>query len=139
MTLQQALKKENYMKPIKGFETLAFCEEALIIHIKQIFKEFDEDRPSKRRVRTNMVTPATGLPQFRSYMDVMEWFKTNTLNSKGKPLTFEFENEEVKISLKGKAYYNKRDTTPDLSFEENQAFLKLLFNYKHLIEKAIKG
>ncbi len=139
MTLPQALRRENYMKPIRGTEELAFSEQSLIVHIKQIFKEFEEDRPSKRRVRTNMVTPDAGLPTFRSYMDVKEWFMTNTVDQHGKPLTFTHDGEEIKISLKGKPYYSRRDGTPDLSFEENQVFLKLLFNYKYLLEAAITG
>jgi len=138
MTLAQAKDHRRWMLPVQGYpQTLAYCEDALMAHIEKIYKEFEEDRPSKRRTRTNMVTSGTEIPSFRSFMDVMAYLKTNTKNIKGNPLTFDFEGEEVKISLKGKAYYSKRDNTPDLSFEDNGRFCKLLYNYKHLLQDAM--
>ena len=139
MTLQNALREQHYMKEIRGFDEVAFSKQALIIHIKQIFKEFEEERPSKRRVQTNLVIPETGLPKFRSYMDVLEFFKTNTRDRHGNALTFEFEGKTVKVSLKGELYYSTKDGTPDMGFDDSQRFLKTLYNYKHLLEAAIKG
>ena len=113
---------------------------ALKLHIKRIFEDFEKERPSARRsVSRKLYCPPVGLPDFRSYMDVLKWIKTNTQNAKGTALTFEFEGEEVKISTHGKAYYSKRAGAPDLSFEENTAFMKLLYNFKHLILDAQKG
>ncbi len=140
MTLNQAKDNKRWMLPVQGYpQTLAYCEDALLAHIEKIYKDFEEDRPSKRRVRSNLVSGEWVIPNFRSFMDVMEWMKTNTKNKKGTALTFDFEGEEVKISLKGKAYYSKRDTTPDLSFEDNGRLFKLLYNYKHLIQNAMEG
>ena len=138
MTIKQASDPRRWMIPLQGYpQTKAYCEDALIAHIEKIYKEFEEDRPSKRRSRTNTVLNGDAIPQFRSFMDVMEYLKTHTKNKSGGALTFEFNNEEVKMSTKGKAYYSQRDNTPDLSFEDNGQLMKLLFNYRHLLTSAI--
>ncbi len=140
MTRQQAKDPRRWMCPLVGYpQDLAYSHDALIAHIDKIYDEFEADRPSKRRTRTNIVTNGDTIPEFRSFMDVMNYVKTNTLNKQGKALTFDFEGDEVKISLQGKAYYSRRDNTPDLSFEDNSRFFKLLYNYKHLMVDAYNG
>ncbi len=139
MTLSQALRKENYMKPIRGTEELAFSEQSLIILIKQIFNDFESDKPSKRRVRTNIVVTKGEIPSFRSYMDVKSWLEVNNTNKSGKPLAFKFEEETVKISSFGKPYYHDKDSMPDLTFDDCGRFYKTLYNFKFMLEDALKG
>ena len=141
MTINQALDRRNYMKPIRGFDnTLAFCEEALIQHIKNIYKDFENERPSARKkTRTNFIIPDKGVPSFRSYMDVREFLQTRTTSESGKALTFTFEDQEVKISKFGKPYFSSKNGTPDLTFDECGRFYKTLYNYKFMLEEAISA
>lgn len=140
MTEAQALREDNFMKPIRGFDNeLAFCKTALLQHIKNIYKDFEEDKPSKRRVRTNMVTPDKGLPNFRSYMDVREFLLTTNTNKKGQALTFNIDGKEIKISTFGKPYFSTKDGSPDLTFDECGLFYKTLFNYKFMLEESLAG
>jgi len=141
MTLQQALREDNFMKPIRGFENeKVLCKEALIQHIRNIYSDFEKERPSKKnRTPRNFVIPDKGIPEFRSYMDVREFLLTKTIDSKGKALTFNFEDKIVKISTKGVPYWANKNGTPDLSFTDAGRFFKTLYNYKFLLEEAIQG
>ncbi len=128
------------MKEIRGFDEKAFCKSALIQHIKNIYTDFENERPSKKsRVRTNTVVPSGEIPQFRSYMDVREFLLTNTKNAKGKQLMFEFEGSVVGISTYGKPYWAKKDSMADLTFDEAGRLYKTLFNYKFILEEALAG
>ena len=139
MTEAQALREDNFMKPIRGFDDeKAFCKSALMQHIKNIYKDFDNERPSARRTsRKNMVIPNKGIPNFRSYMDVKTFLEKVNTGNDGKPLSFQFEDKTVKVSSFGKPYYHDLDSMPDLSFEDSGRFYKTLYNYKFLLEEAI--